>query len=69
MIEANMVAKEIRKKVNAGDYKYSDFACLYRTNAQSRTLEEKLLWQMFLIRLSADRISISVKKLKTFCVI
>ena len=36
--EANMVAKEIRKKVNAGDYKYSDFACLYRTNAQSRTL-------------------------------
>lgn len=41
--EANMVAKEIRKKVNAGDYKYSDFACLYRTNAQSRTLEEKLL--------------------------
>ena len=41
--EANMVAKEIRKKVNAGNYKYSDFACLYRTNAQSRTLEEKLL--------------------------
>ena len=29
--------------MNAGDYKYSDFACLYRTNAQSRTLEEKLL--------------------------
>lgn len=41
--EAFMVAKEIRKKVNEGEYNYNDFACLYRTNAQSRALEEKLL--------------------------
>ncbi|MCK8825461.1 DNA helicase PcrA [Fuchsiella alkaliacetigena] len=38
--EARYVVEEIKKKVNNEDYSYQDFALLYRTNAQSRVLEE-----------------------------
>lgn len=41
--EANMVASEIKENVDYGRADYSDYAILYRTNAQSRTLEEKLM--------------------------
>lgn len=41
--EADMVASTIKDKVDNGFADYSDFAILYRTNAQSRTLEEKLM--------------------------
>lgn len=37
--ESEFVVNKIRDLVNIG-YKYSDFAVLYRTNAQSRTIEE-----------------------------
>jgi len=40
--ESTFVSKEIMKQVAAGR-KYSDFAILYRTNAQSRTFEEQLI--------------------------
>ena len=40
--EASFIAEEIGKLHNAGK-NYSDFAILYRTNAQSRALEEKLM--------------------------
>ncbi|MBU5292913.1 DNA helicase PcrA [Anaerosalibacter bizertensis] len=38
--EANFVAETIRELVDSGKYKPSDFAILYRTNAQSRAFEE-----------------------------
>ena len=38
--EANFAADTIEKLVNEGKYKLSDFAILYRTNAQSRAFEE-----------------------------
>lgn len=41
--EADMVASTIKEKVDYGQADYNDFAILYRTNAQSRTLEEKLM--------------------------
>lgn len=41
--EAEYVVGEISKKVREGDGEYRDFAVLYRTNAQSRLFEEKLL--------------------------
>ena len=41
--EAEMVANEIGRRCAAGEAAYNDFAVLYRTNAQSRLLEEKLL--------------------------
>ncbi|MFZ3301421.1 MAG: UvrD-helicase domain-containing protein [Microgenomates group bacterium] len=41
--EAEYVAKEIYKSVRNGNNEYVDFAVLYRTNAQSRVLEEALL--------------------------
>ena len=41
--EAEFIASSIRKKVNEGHRQYSDFAVLYRTNAQSRVLEEKMV--------------------------
>lgn len=40
--EANGIAYDIDKKIREG-YTYNDIAILYRTNAQSRTLEEKLI--------------------------
>lgn len=41
--EANYIANEIDRKVSEFDYNFSDFAILYRTNAQSRVLEDMLL--------------------------
>lgn len=41
--EAEMVASEIKENVDWGKADYSDYAILYRTNAQSRALEEKLM--------------------------
>lgn len=41
--EADMVASSIKEKADNGLADYNDFAILYRTNAQSRALEEKLM--------------------------
>lgn len=41
--EAEYVAGDIAKRVREGDCEYHDCAILYRTNAQSRLFEEKLL--------------------------
>ena len=41
--EADYIAKDIAKRVRKGEYAYGDCAVLYRTNAQSRLLEERLL--------------------------
>ncbi len=41
--EADYVAKDILRKVQRDEGQYSDFAVLYRTNAQSRLFEEKFL--------------------------
>ena len=43
--EANYVAHDIKNLVEEqGRFDYSEIACLYRTNAQSRALEERLLF-------------------------
>lgn len=41
--EADYIARDIEKKVRKKEYDYGDCAILYRTNAQSRLLEEKLM--------------------------
>lgn len=41
--EADAVVKEIRREKETSGAEYSDFAILYRTNAQSRLLEEKCI--------------------------
>ncbi|MBE5922603.1 MAG: DNA helicase PcrA [Lachnospiraceae bacterium] len=41
--EAEIIASQIEEDVRSRRYQYQDIACLYRTNAQSRTLEEKFL--------------------------
>ncbi|WP_449622527.1 DNA helicase PcrA [Robertmurraya sp. Marseille-Q9965] len=41
--EAQFVTGKIKEAVDSGKRKYSDFAILYRTNAQSRVMEEVLL--------------------------
>ena len=41
--EAEGIASDIAKNIEMGKYTYSQCACLYRTNAQSRALEEKLI--------------------------
>lgn len=43
--EAQGVASDIRKEVRESGRSYSDFAILYRTNAQSRVFEEKLVYE------------------------
>jgi DNA helicase-2/ATP-dependent DNA helicase PcrA len=41
--EAVAVVNAIREGVNTGDLNYSDYAVLYRANAQSRAMEEQLI--------------------------
>ncbi len=41
--ESDIVAQDIKNLIGEGKYHYSDMACLYRTNAQSRILEERFL--------------------------
>lgn len=41
--EAEYIISQIKKQVNRGDCTYNSHAVLYRTNAQSRILEEKLV--------------------------
>lgn len=41
--EADYIARDIAAKVCRGEYTYGDCAILYRTNGQSRLLEEKLI--------------------------
>ncbi|WP_026895218.1 DNA helicase PcrA [Clostridiisalibacter paucivorans] len=41
--EGNFIAKTIKNMIEKKDMSYSDFAILYRTNAQSRVLEESML--------------------------
>lgn len=41
--EADYIIRDIEKRVMAGECTYNSNACLYRTNAQSRALEEKLV--------------------------
>ncbi len=43
--EADVIVQDIRKNKREGKYDYSDNAILYRTNAQSRLFEEKLLME------------------------
>jgi DNA helicase-2/ATP-dependent DNA helicase PcrA len=43
--EARFIADEIQKLVRSEERKYSDFCILYRTNAQSRAIEEVMLRQ------------------------
>lgn len=43
--EGYFIAKTIDNAVQSGEASYSDFAVLYRTNAQSRVLEEMLMRQ------------------------
>lgn len=41
--EAEMIVREIKDRVGSGKLQYSDCALLYRTNAQSRVLEEQFV--------------------------
>ncbi|ADL08492.1 DNA helicase PcrA [Thermosediminibacter oceani] len=41
--EAFFIAREIEKLVNMKNFRFRDFAVLYRTNAQSRVLEEMMV--------------------------
>ena len=43
--EAEYIARDIAKKNKAGILSYADTAVLYRTNAQSRLLEEKFIYE------------------------
>ncbi len=41
--EGEAIVRRVRNSVDAGSRNYSDFAVLYRTNAQSRSVEETLI--------------------------
>jgi len=41
--EAEYIADDIRQKIREGEFEYRDCAVLYRTNAQARLLEERMV--------------------------
>lgn len=41
--EAEIISEDMRNNISEGKYQYRDMVCLYRTNAQSRILEEKFI--------------------------
>ncbi|MBO6215927.1 MAG: UvrD-helicase domain-containing protein, partial [Lachnospiraceae bacterium] len=43
--EAEFIALDIKKRMRTEEASYNDFAVLYRTNAQSRILEEKMIYE------------------------
>ena len=61
--EAEGIVTEIRDMVDKGQAAYHDCAVLYRTNAQSRALEERFVVKGVTV-LSADKTLISRKEIK-----
>ncbi len=49
--EAQYVAEKIKELISGGKYQFKDIACFYRTNAQSRALEEALMSKKILYRI------------------
>lgn len=43
--EAEYIADDVAKRVRKDDFSYRDFAVLYRTNAQARLLEERMIME------------------------
>ena len=43
--EAEYIADDVAKRVRKGNFSYKDFAVLYRTNAQARLLEERMIME------------------------
>ena len=66
--EAEYVVKEIMKHQRSGK-KYSEMAILYRTNAQSRVLEETFMKSNIPYTMVGVKSSMTVKKLKIYLVI
>ena len=62
--EGDIVVNKIAELRRSEHYAYSDFAILYRTNAQSRVFEEAMRKRVCLIAFMAVYPSISVKRLR-----
>ena len=62
--EAAVVSEYVIELKESEEYAYKDFAILYRTNAQSRVLEDQMRKGEFLTEFMADFLSISAKRLK-----
>ena len=60
--EGFQVTNEIFRLANYEQQEYSDFAILYRTNAQSRILEKPSVNGIFLIKFTAANLSTNGKK-------
>lgn len=60
--EALIVCREIKRIKRQDDCQYSDFAILYRTNAQSRSFEEEFRNRAFLIASLVDSASFSARR-------
>ena len=67
--EADYIAKDIRKKVEAGDYQYKDCAILYRTNAQSRLFEERFVISGIPYKIVGGVNFYARKEIKDYCAI
>ena len=63
--EAVIVASNILETKQTDHVTNNNFSILYRTNAQSRSMEEALRKDLYLIEFMADCLFIKEKKLKT----
>ena len=61
-----LCGEKIRDDIQMGKRKYTDFAVLYRTNAQSRMVEEIFLKSNIPYKIVGGTSSTTVKRLKTF---
>lgn len=66
--EVKLVIDEIKKLLDEG-YDYNDFAILYRTNAQSRNVEDAILKVNWPYRVVGSYYFYKEKKLKIYFVI
>ncbi|MDR2472836.1 MAG: UvrD-helicase domain-containing protein [Tannerella sp.] len=62
--EAYLIASKIIEMMDGGKYKASDFAVLYRTNAQSRVLEEAMRKRMLNYRIYGSQSFYQRKEIK-----
>ncbi|ARW26996.1 DNA helicase [Pediococcus acidilactici] len=66
--EVHFIVQQIRKQIEENNFDYGDFAILYRTNAQSRLIEDTFVKANIPYTMVGDISSTTARKFETFSV-